>query len=63
MKLKYLKKIHIGVLHRCSERSKRSLLFLKRTRSFKFFSILFLANVSERTFSQSVPFSYKNVDQ
>ena len=36
--------------HRCSEGSNRSLLFLKRTRSFMFFSILFSANVSERKF-------------
>ena len=36
--------------HRCSQRSKRSLYFLKRTCSFTFFSILFLANVSERDF-------------
>ena len=41
---------HIHVHHRCSESSKCSLSFMKRTRSFTFFSILFLANVSERTF-------------
>ena len=38
------------IYHRCSERSKRSVNFFNRTRSFKFFLILFLANVSEREF-------------
>ena len=47
------------LFHRCSERSKRSLWFLKRTHLLTLFSILFLANVIERKLFNMSSFFHK----